>query len=226
MPAPEAKRLTESLARRYSDAMAAAKKAEQAANPAAPPAKSAASGAKPANGQPPAKTAAPAGLAAPAVQAAVTRGGVDVRIATTETFSRVEVRGARASVRQDGKTITLTLDRDGDPDISRLRTSPPKWFKTAEKRRAKGRLQLILTIADDAEVKVGTADGATYINAFEKVEVPEPSLETPQVEVAEAEPVRANPLPPSGVVRVESKVAGSQTQPTFPLANPAGATVV
>jgi flagellar motility protein MotE (MotC chaperone) len=56
MPAPEAKRLTESLARRYSDAMAAAKKAEQAANPAAPPAKSAASGAKPANGQPPAKT--------------------------------------------------------------------------------------------------------------------------------------------------------------------------
>lgn len=44
MPAPEAKRLTESLARRYSDAMAAAKKAEQAANP--PPAKSAAASAK------------------------------------------------------------------------------------------------------------------------------------------------------------------------------------
>lgn len=63
MPAPEAKRLTESLAHRYSDAMAAAKKAEQVANPATPPAKSAAASAKPAaaatkaaNGQTPAKT--------------------------------------------------------------------------------------------------------------------------------------------------------------------------
>jgi flagellar motility protein MotE (MotC chaperone) len=46
MPAPEAKRLTESLARRYSDAMAAAKKAEAVANP--PPAKTAAASAKPA----------------------------------------------------------------------------------------------------------------------------------------------------------------------------------
>ena len=45
MPAPEAKRLTESLARRYSDAMTAARKAEQIANP--PPAKSAAATAKP-----------------------------------------------------------------------------------------------------------------------------------------------------------------------------------
>lgn len=61
MPAPEAKRLTESLARRYSDAMAAAKKAEQAANP--PPAKSTAAstkpvapGAKAASAEAPAKT--------------------------------------------------------------------------------------------------------------------------------------------------------------------------
>ena len=63
MPAPEAKRLTESLARRYSDAMAAARKAEQVANPVTPPAKStaasakpAAAGAKAANGPTPAKT--------------------------------------------------------------------------------------------------------------------------------------------------------------------------
>ena len=61
MPAPEAKRLTESLARRYSDAMAAAKKADQIANPppaktAAAPAKPAAAGAKAANDKTPTKT--------------------------------------------------------------------------------------------------------------------------------------------------------------------------
>lgn len=61
MPAPEAKRLTESLARRYSDAMAAARKADQIANPppaktAAAPGKPAAAGAKAANDKAPAKT--------------------------------------------------------------------------------------------------------------------------------------------------------------------------
>ena len=61
MPAPEAKRLTESLARRYSDAMAAAKKAEAVANPpsaksAAASGKPAAAGAKAASAETPAKT--------------------------------------------------------------------------------------------------------------------------------------------------------------------------
>ncbi len=60
MPAQEAKRLTESLARRYSDAMAAAKKADQLANPApakstAALAKSTATGAKAASAETPAK---------------------------------------------------------------------------------------------------------------------------------------------------------------------------
>ncbi len=169
--------------------------------------------------------AAPAGLAAPAAAAAEKRGGFEVRVATAESFSRVEVRGARATVKQDGQTVTLTFDRDGDPDISRLRTSPPKWFKAAEKRRAKGRFQLILTLADDAEIKVGTADGATYVNAFEKAAAPDPGLATPEVEVAEAEPVRPDPLPPGGVVRVDAKIASGQIQLTFPFANPAGAAV-
>lgn len=57
MPAPEAKRLTESLARRYSDALTAAKKAEQVANapgPSSAPGKTAAKPTTP--GAAPAKT--------------------------------------------------------------------------------------------------------------------------------------------------------------------------
>ena len=169
--------------------------------------------------------AAPAGIAAPTEQPAARRGGLEVSVATTESFSRVEVRGGRATVRQDGQTVTLTFDRDGDPDISRLRTSPPKWFKSAEKRRAQGRLQLILTLADNAEVNFGAADGATYVNVFEKVADPDSDEAVPDVEVAEAEPLRADPLPPGGVIKVEAKVAGGQTQLTFAFANPAGAAV-
>jgi tetratricopeptide (TPR) repeat protein len=172
-----------------------------------------------------ASVAAPAGIAAQPAQSQVRREGIEVRVASTATFSRVEVRGGRATGRQDGQTIILTLDRDGDPDISRLRTAPPKWFKTAEKRRVNGRLQLILTLADDAEAKIGTADGSTYVNAFEKAEPSKAGASTPDVEVAEAEPVRANPLPPGGLIRAESKVAGEQVQISFPFANPAGAAV-
>lgn len=171
-----------------------------------------------------ASVVAPIGTAAPAAQTLVKPGGLEVRVATAATFSRVEVRGGRATSRQDGQTIVLTFDRDGDPDIARLRTSPPKWFKTAEKRRVNGRLQLVLTLADDAEARIGTADGATYVNAFEKAAPAEPPADA-QVEVAEAEPVRANPLPPGGVIRAESKVAGDQVQLSFPFANPAGAAV-
>ena len=168
--------------------------------------------------------AAPTSLAAPAVQAAVKRGGPEVRVATTESFSRVEIRGGAVAVRRDGQTVTLIFAGDRDPDIARLRTSPPKWFKAAEKRRTGGRLQLILTLADNADVRVGSADGATYINAFEKA-LPAVEDKPDSGSVAEAEPVRRDPLPPGGAVRVEAKVAGSQVQFAIPFANPAGAAV-
>lgn len=168
--------------------------------------------------------AVPASVAAPAAKAVAQRDGLEVRVATTETFSRVEIRGGRATVKQAGQTVTLTFDRDGDPDIARLRTSPPKWFKGAEKRRVGGRLQLVLTLTDEAEAKVGTADGATYVNAYEKP-TEAPADAAPEVEVAEPEPVRANPLPPGGVVHMGASVTAGQVQLSFPFANPAGAAV-
>ena len=163
--------------------------------------------------------AAPASLAAPAVDAIARRGVPEVRVATTERFSRVEIRGRAVAVRQEGQTVTLTFAAGSDPDIARLRTSPPKWFKSAEKRRSGGRLQVLLTLADNAGAKIGTADGATYINAFEKPEVVEAA---PVAVVAVAEPVRPDPLPPGGVVQMAAKAVGGQVQFSFPFANPAG----
>jgi tetratricopeptide (TPR) repeat protein len=168
--------------------------------------------------------AAPASIAAPAAEAVSKRGGLDVRVATAETFSRIEASGGRITAKRDGQTVVLTYDRDGDPDIAHLRAQPPKWIKAAEKRHAGGRLQLVLTLADDADAKIGQADGATYVNAFEKP-VPAPAAEAPQVEVAEAEPPRPDPLPKGGVVKMESKVANGQVQLSFAWANPAGAAV-
>ena len=112
--------------------------------------------------------------------------------------------------------ITLSFGRDADPDISRLRAGPPRWIKTAEKRHAGGRLQIVLTLADD---------GDTFVNVFAKA-VPDPATPAgPQVAVAEPEPPRANPLPAGGVVHMESKVLNGQVQFSFAWANPAGAAV-
>ncbi len=175
-----------------------------------------------------ASVAAPAGIAAPAAQAIAKRGGVNVRVAQAATFSRIEIRGGRSVARRDGQTIVLTLP--GDPDVARLHTSPPKWIKAVDKRRTATGLELVLTLADDTQAKIGEADGATYVNVFE---TPEPDAaaaaatasEAPPVEVAEVEPARPNPLPAGGVVHMDARVANGQTQLSLTWANPAGAAV-
>ncbi|MCR5879076.1 tetratricopeptide repeat protein [Phenylobacterium sp. J367] len=175
---------------------------------------------------------APAGAAAPGSgENFATRGPLDVRVAQAEAFSRVEFHwSGRTSVvtRRDGRKLILTFSRDADPDIARLRNAPPKWLAGAEKRHVGGRLEVTLLLTDDAEAKVGSADGATYVNVFER---PAP----PPSQVAEAgaaapapvepEPPRPNPLPPGGVVPMQAKVVNSQVLLTFDWANPAGAAV-
>lgn len=172
-----------------------------------------------------ASVAIPAGAAAPAVKAVAQRGGPDVRVATAESFSRIEISGRAAATRQ-GQTVTISMS--GDPDVARLITTPPKWVKSAVRLRTPGGVRVVLTLADDADARIGQADGATYINVFAKAEAPQVQS-TPSaaetVEVAEAEPPRPNPLPAGGVVRMDSKVQGGQAQLSFTWANPAGAAV-
>ena len=174
-----------------------------------------------------ASLAAPAGMAAPAATAAA-GGGLEVRVAQARDFSRIEFKGARAVARRDGQTLVLKFSRDANPDISRLRVSPPKWLKTTEARRAAGGLELVLTLTDTADAKVGVADGVTYVNLFERPPVAKPVA--PPAAVAEAPeaapaPPRPNPVPAGGVVRMETKIGAGQVQLTFPWANPNGAAV-
>jgi tetratricopeptide (TPR) repeat protein len=171
-----------------------------------------------------------AGVAAIAVASVVApagaaTSGLDVRVAQADNFSRVEFRGApQAAMKRSGQVLTFTFAHDSDPDIARLRTSPPKWIKTAEKKHVGGRLELALTLADDADAKVGSADGATFVNVFQKAAPPPPSAAdaTPKIE---PEPPRPNPIPAGGVVHMASKVDNSQVQFSFTWANPAGAAV-
>ena len=170
-----------------------------------------------------------AGVAAIAVASVVAPAGaapsgIDVRVARADGFSRVEFHGApEAQVQRAGQVLTLSFPRDGDPDIARLRTSPPKWIKTAEKRHAGGRLQIVLTLTDDADIKTGSADGAAFVNVFQKT--PPTAAELAAAKAAIPEPPRPNPVPAGGVVHMATRVDNAQVQFSFTWANPAGAAV-
>ncbi|MES2340424.1 MAG: endoglucanase [Pseudomonadota bacterium] len=171
---------------------------------------------------------APAGVAATTPVQVAPRGPLDVHVAQARDFSRIELHwagGARAITKRDGQVLTLKFNRDANPDIARLRIDPPRWLKTAEARHSGGGLELVLTLADDAEAKVGNADGATYINLFERPPPPEPEIAETAPPLTEPEPVRPNPIPAGGVVQMEAKLANGQVLLSFPWANPNGAAV-
>ena len=165
---------------------------------------------------------APAG-AAPTL-GGPTLGGIEVHVAQAQDFSRVEFHGApSADIKTDGANLILTFPRDADPDISRLRTSPPRWIKTAEKRHVDGHLQVVLTLTDDGVAKTGVADGAAFVNVFQKP--PPTEAELAALRAKNAPPPRPNPIPAGGVVHMEAHVGAGQVNFTFAWANPAGAAV-
>jgi tetratricopeptide (TPR) repeat protein len=173
-----------------------------------------------------ATVAAPQGVAVAAARHAAP--GLDVHVAQADDFSRIEFHGGGAvRSRRDGQTLVVDFAGDADPDISRLHTDPPRWVKGAEKRHVGGHLELAITLADDADAKVGFADGAAFINVFARP-APDPATIAQQQAAAQPpspEPPRPNPMPPGGVVHMEAKVANQQVLMTFAWANPAGAAV-
>lgn len=159
----------------------------------------------------------------------------DVRVGEAAEFTRLDF-GPGVSTRRDGVTLTVTFPAGARPDLSRFRTTPPRWIKAARVAQAGARTQLVLTLADDADLRSGTADGAVWVNLFQKPPPPEgqaaaASASDPALSgeagagVAAAPIVRPDPLPPGGVVKGEISLGQGQAVLSFPFANPAGAAV-
>jgi tetratricopeptide (TPR) repeat protein len=177
------------------------------------------------------------GVAAPVVlptTAVAARPPLEVRTTQAKNLTKIEFHwagGARVSTRRNGQTLTLHFSRDARPDLSTLRIFPPKWLKGAESRHTPGGLEIDLLLADDAEARVGQADGAIFVSLFARPAAPA----TPPAATAEAEATpapepaprapRPNPLPASGVVHMAADIAGPQVRLRFDWANPAGAAV-
>lgn len=142
---------------------------------------------------------------------------LDVRVATARDFTRLELhwlKPAALSVRRDGRHLILGFDRAADPDLSRLRVSPPAHVASAETRTGpRGGLELVLLLAEGSDAKVGRADGVVYVNLFKGQPPAEASVET-----------RTAAVPSTGVVPVQA-VPGAGLSLRFPFTAPVGAAV-
>ncbi|MGA0603071.1 tetratricopeptide repeat protein [Caulobacter sp. KR2-114] len=187
--------------------------------------------------------AAPPGFAPALAEVPIRPGSpLDIRVAQAEQFSRLEFHwagGARVTSRRDGQVLTLRFSRDARPDMAVLRQTPPKWLKSAQASHDGGVLTLTLTLADNADVKLGDADGAEYLNLFEKAAPPPaatlasaapgasaaPDAAAPAPVSQLPSPNRPNPVPASGVVPMTATATGAQVRFDFTWARPLGAAV-
>ncbi|MDB5429437.1 MAG: endoglucanase [Caulobacter sp.] len=171
---------------------------------------------------------APMGYAAQPPRAAATP--LEIRVGQSDDFSRIEFHwagGARMTQRREGQVLTLRFSRDAKPDIGMLRALPPKWVSAAEARHVGGALEIVLTLADGADVRLGNADGSDFINIFEKPAPPPAPAQVAQTapEPVASGPARPDPTPPGGVVKVAAEADGAILKMRFDWRNPAAAAV-
>lgn len=151
----------------------------------------------------------------PAAVAAVP--AVTVKVGRAETFSHLEFVGAQpVSVRRDGSDLVLRFPAVAAPDLAELRADPPPFLKTASAvAAAGGGVELRLTLAEGADVRVGRADGTTYVNLFSAA----PAANAPDSTPAP----RADPVPQSGAVKLQAELQEGRLLLHFPWRAPLGA---
>ena len=149
--------------------------------------------------------------------ASETVGALDVRVAKSEAFSRVEFRWSvptRATISRDGQAVLVRFNRNANPDISRLRVSPPPHIKTAQAKPVATGLEVRIELTEDADFISGQADGGSYINIFKRKdpEAKAAATEAAQLDLPSevgadgAAANRPDPRPDNGIVPVTGKV--------------------
>lgn len=139
---------------------------------------------------------------------------VEIRIGANAGFTRIEfagVVGARARVRQDGRTVVVRIGTTAAPDVSRLRVDPPKGLEKIETRAAQGATELVLTLAEGAGATSGSADGTVWLNLYAPGK--------------DGDGLRRSPVPIGGAVPVAAEIKGQQTVMRFAWNGPVGAAV-
>ncbi|MBU2116506.1 MAG: hypothetical protein KJ954_02795, partial [Alphaproteobacteria bacterium] len=102
---------------------------------------------------------------------------VAIRIGAAADYTRLEfagVVGARSRISIDGRRVVVRIGTTAAPDVSRLKVDPPEGVEAVETRAVQGGTELVLTLAEGAEARTGTADGAVFLNLYAPGRAPEP----------------------------------------------------
>lgn len=117
---------------------------------------------------------------------------IEIRVGANQGFTRVEfagVIGSRSRIRREGQAVIVRIGSTAAPDVSRLKVDPPKGVASVETRAVQGATELVLTLAEGADARTGSADGAVWLNLYS----PDQAPAAPEVaaEAARIAPVRA-----------------------------------
>ena len=152
---------------------------------------------------------------------------LEIRAGQAAEFSRLEFRwigGASAASKRDGQVLTLRFSRNATPDLSNLKVFPPRWLKAIAARSVSGHLEVEITLAADADAKVGQADGATYVNLFKAAPAPATATAAAPGSAAVPAPLTAS-APVAKPVKVEAESTQAQTTFKFPWSETVAAAV-
>jgi hypothetical protein len=154
---------------------------------------------------------APVALAAPGAR-------IDIAVGQAESFSHLVFRRvAPRAARREGADLVLSFGAGDSSDLAELKAAPPRFVTKVDATQRGGGVELRLTLVEGAEVKIGRADGATYVNLSAAVPAPKPPDQKPDG--------RPNPVPASGEVKMRAEMQDGRLLLHFPWRAPLGAAV-
>jgi len=154
---------------------------------------------------------APVALAAPG-------GQIEIAVGQAADFSHLVFRGlAPRAARREGADLVLSFGAAAPPDLAELKASPPRFVTAIAAGQGPGGVEIRLTLAEGTDVKIGRADGATYINLSAAPPAPKPADQKPEA--------RPNPVPPSGEIKMRAEIQDGRLLLHFPWRAPLGAAV-
>ncbi len=122
---------------------------------------------------------------------------LSIRIGAAAEFTRIEfagVVGARSQVRREGRDVVVRIGATAAPDVSRLKVDPPRGVEKVETRAVRGATELVLTLAEGADIRTGSADGAVWLNLY-AVAPPPAAPETAEASAVQTVAVSATATP-------------------------------
>jgi tetratricopeptide (TPR) repeat protein len=157
-----------------------------------------------------------AGAVVPAFaqEAAAALEPITIRVGANDGFTRVEfagIVGSRSRVRRDGQTVVVRIGSTAAPDVTRLKVDPPPGVEKVETRAALDATELVITLAEGADARTGSADGAVWLNLY-------PAGAAPAAPAGAA-------VPAGGAVPVVATKTAEQVSLSFAWGAPVGAAV-